>query len=464
LFAYNKIKKGGGHRGNLGSPIKKIEKKKETQEESTRSKERSINTMNVTMNMSQVMSNMMKGMACSITSQVVEACAAKYGFCAEEALRDLGVTICTTAKKEKVIKPKKQVAAFPLPFNGEHNPECCQALRQNNGLYTQCQSAKNTGDFCKSCNQLASKSEDGIPEYGTISQRLACELFAYIDPKGRKPTGYTKVMKKYKLNEEQVQAEAAKFGITINPLHFVAPEETKRGRPAAKAEKVAKAEKAIKGRPKKTNKVVMIDDDDDDLFASLVASAAEPDEEDAEEKAFKKAEKAAQIAAEKAEKAEKLAAEKAEKEAKLAAAKAEKEAKLALEKAEKEAKLAAAKAEKEAKLAKAEQEKAEKTAKLAAEKAEKEAKIAAAKAAKEKKTKKVVAEEEPEETYKKCGQVNGVNYIRSQQTGIVYNFDVYAETEELNPVGKWNAEQKTIIFDKSGADDSDLSEDEVDDE
>jgi hypothetical protein len=428
--------------------------------------------MNVTMNVSQVMSNMMKGMVSSVTCQVVEACAAKYGFSAEEALRDLGVNICAAAKKEKVNKPKKQVAAFPLPFNGESNSECCQALRQNNGLYTQCQSAKHAGDFCKSCNQLAAKSEDGIPEYGTISQRMACEVFEYIDPKGRKPTAYTKVMKKYKLTEEQVQEEAAKFGIQINSAHFVAPEETKRGRPAAKAEKAEKTPNASKGRPKKTNKVVMIDDDDDDLFASLVASAAEPDEEDSDDKAAAKAkaqqEKEARIAAEKAEKEAKIAAANAEKEAKIAAEKAEKEAKIAAEKAEKEAKLAAAKAEKEAKLAKAEQEKAEKAAKLAAEKAEKEAKLAAAKAekeaAKEKKTKKVFAEEEPEETYKKCGQVNGVNYIRSQQTGIVYNFDVYAETEELNPVGKWNAEQKTIIFDKSGADDSDLSEDEVDDE
>jgi hypothetical protein len=432
--------------------------------------------MEVSMSISEVMNNMMVGLVRKVSEQVVSSCALKYGFSAEEALRELGivVSVSKSISKKDVPKAKKMVASFPLPFNGEHSSNNCQALRQNNGLYTQCQSAKKSVNFCKSCEQLASKSEDGIPEYGTISQRLACDPFAYIDPKGRKPTAYTKVMKKYKLTKEQVLEEAAKFGIQINEAHFVAPEETKRGRPAS-APKEAKEPKGSKGRPKKTAKVVQIADDDDDLFASLVASANqpldEPKESDpalkAEKEAEKEAEKAAKLAAKEAEKtakAEKLAAEKAEKEAKLAAAKAEKEAKLAAEKAEKEAKLAAAKAEKEAKLAKAEQEKQEKAAKLAAEKEAKEAAKLAAKeaaklAAKEAKKTTPKTTEEPEETYKKCGEGK---YIRSQQTGIVYDFEKYTETEELYPVGKWNADKKEIIFDK--ADDDELSEDEVDDD
>jgi hypothetical protein len=419
--------------------------------------------MQVSVKMSEVMNNMMKGVVRSVCIQVVEACGLKYGFNVEEAMRDLCIEVSVSGKKDVVVKPKKMVSAFPLPFNGEQNEMFCQALRQNNGLYTQCQASKKEGNFCKSCQQLANKSEAGMPEYGTISQRLACDPFNYTDPKGRKPTAYTKVMKKYKLTEEQVVEEASKFGITINPAHFVAPEETKRGRPAAEP-KEAKEPKGSKGRPKKTTKVVQIDDDDEDLFASLVASAQSNEEDDKE----------AKLTAEKAAKAEKLAAEKQEKEAKLAAEKAAKAEKLAAEKQEKEAKLAAEKeaklvkaeqlkAEKEAKLAKAEQEKQEKAAKLAAEKAAKEAAKEAAK------TKKIASppppkeEEEQEETYKKCGEVNGVKYIRSQQTGIVYDFDKYTESEELYAVGKWNADKKEIVFDKAGHDDE-LSEDEVDDE
>ena len=449
------------------------------------------------------MNKMMMSMVVNLTKQVVDVCAMKYGFSSEEAMRELDISLSTCGSKKvmKSVNVKKIARSFPLPFNGEYNENQCHALRQNNGLYTQCQASKKGESYCNSCHQLASKSEDGIPEYGTINQRIACDIFSYVDPKGRKPTAYTKVMKKYKLTNEQVIEEATKFGITLNPAHLVAPEETKRGRPAA-TQKEAKEPKGSKGRPKKTTKVVQIQDDDDDLFASLVASASEITISKDEEKVSadklakaeqEKAEKAAKLATEKAEKEAKLAAEKAEKAAKLAAEKAEKEAKLATEKAEKEAKLAAAKAEKADKLAKAEQEKAEKAAKLAAEKAEKEAKIAAEKEAKLAKTEQEKAEkaekaaklaaekaekmkttsseeeeedeedDEPKETYKKCGEVNGKKYIRSNQTGIVYDYDKYISSEELIPVGKWNAEKKEILFDKTG-DDSELSDDEVDDE
>jgi chemotaxis protein histidine kinase CheA len=379
---------------------------------------------------------------------VVEKCASKYGFSAEEAMLSLEI-VMVKKEVEKSEKAKKVSAAFPLPFNGEHSDVLCQALRQNNGLYTQCQAGKKVGSFCKSCAQLASKSEDGIPEYGTISQRLACDPFDYIDPKGRKPTPYTKVMKKYKLTQEQVLEEAGKFGIQIIEAHFVVPEETKRGRPAA-APKEPKEAKGEKGRPKKSIKVVQIDDDEDDLFASLVASANAADDEDEAEKTAKKLEEAAKKLEEKeAKEAKKMALEQ-EKEAKKLALEQEKEAKkqaLEQEKAAKAEKLAAEKAEKEAKKQALEQEKAAKAEKLAAEKAAKEAK-----------TKKTPAPaEEQEETYKKCGEGK---YIRSQQTDIVYDFAKYTETEELIPVGKWV--NKEVVL--NNADDDELSEDEVDEE
>ena len=162
---------------------------------------------------------------------------------------------------------------------------------------------------------------DGVPEYGTISERLSRDILNYVDPKGRKPTAYTKVMKKYKLTKEQVLEEAGKHGITINECHFVAPEEPKRGRKVATI-KEPKEAKGHKGRPKKIIKVVEIADDDDDLFASLVASAHEADnDEEKESEKAKKAEEKAKKEQEKSEKEAKLAAEKAEKEAKIAAEK-----------------------------------------------------------------------------------------------------------------------------------------------
>jgi hypothetical protein len=424
----------------------------------------------VSVEMNAQMTVMMSRMMSEVACKAVAMCAEKYGFSADEAMRNLDIQVRTVEKKQKEKKEKvvRVKAAFPLPFSGEHSDMCCQALRQNNGLYTQCQDGRQgNGSYCKSCQKLADKSEDGIPEYGTINQRMAVGVFEYTDPKGRKPISYTKVMKKYKLTKEQVVEEASKFGIQINPEHFEVQAETKRGRPAQPKE--PKEPKGAKGRPKKSKKVINIEGDDEDLFASLVASASEVDEvEDNEEekvqiqkkKDDEKAAKLAQKEAEKAEKAQKLAQKEAEKQ--------EKAQKLAEEKAAKEAKLAE---EKAAKLAAKEAEKAEKAQKLAEEKAAKEAKLAeekaaklAAKESKPKATKKV-EEPEEEETFKKCGEkVDGKSkYIRSEQSGIVYDLEIYTKTEDLVPVGKWNAEKKEIVFSKVEiVSDEELEEDEVD--
>lgn len=418
---------------------------------SVKSKRKTMSSLEVSI----MMNNMMSGMMRSVAHQVIDGCALKYGFDASEAKMLLNLQVTQAAKKIVGEKPKKEAkmkASFPLPFNGEHSDACCQALRQNNGLYTQCQASRKDAPYCKSCQQLADKSGDGIPEYGTISMRLAANPYDYVDPKGRKPTSYTKIMKKYNLTQEQVLEEAGKFGITIDAAHFVVPEETKRGRPA-KAPKEPKEAKAVKGRPKKSTKIIALADDEEDLFATLVAQASVSEEPVIDKEAEKAAKKAEEKEAKEAEKVAKKAALEAEKEA-------EKEAKkLALEqeKAAKAEKLAQEKAAKEAKKAALEAEKAAKAEKLAQEKAAKEA------AKKAPKAKEPVVEEE-EETYKKCTGQDGKKYIRSQQTNIVYDLDIYTAKEELVPVGKWFADSKSIVFNKADDSDSELEDEEVDDE
>jgi hypothetical protein len=422
-------------------------------------------------------------MAQELAERCVSECASRYNFDGEEACRLLGLSSlkiegkrCVSVKSVKNVNNSSEKrsagvkACFPLPYNGELKEWCCYALRQNNGLYTQCQGSRRNGsDFCKSCITTMSKTGSEIPEYGTIQARKAVGMFEYVDPKGRKPTSYTKVMKKYKITQEQVVEEASKLNITIDPMHFVCQEETKRGRPSSKKEP---KEKGVKGRPKKEKKVIEVDgDDDDDLFATLVANAnvseveilsKEDEAEKESKKSEKKAEKEAKLAAEKAEKEAKLAAEKAEKEAK----KAEKEAKLAAEKAEKEAKLAAEKAEKEAKLA---AEKAEKEAKKAAEKAEKEAKKAEKETKKEpkkvgeKKTEssaKEEADEEPERVKKI--EFEGKKYLLSKKSGVIYDYNKYISENDLVNVGVWNETTKKIEFASAGDESGEESEDEYD--
>ena len=378
-----------------------------------------------------------------LAHRCVYECASKYGFDGDEAVRMLNLTnvkverkVVKAARSVKVTVPK---AAFPLPYSGEFVSSYCYALRQNNGLYTQCTSLrKGEAEFCKSCATLMRKTGAEVPEYGTIQQRNAVGIFEFVDPKGRMPTAYTKVMKKYKISQEQVMEEAGKYNINIDENHFVETEgDSKRGRPSSKKEKEPK-EKGAKGRPKKEKKVLEIEGDDEDLFATLVAQANESDEVVMPKKKVGKSEeeKEAERLAKEQEKAErdaKLAAEKEAKKLALEQAKAEKEAKLAAEKAEKEMKLAA---EKEAKKLALEQAKAEKEAKKQ-EKAQKPSKKAVANEPEE--------DEEPD-VVKKI-EFDGKKYLKSKKTGIVYDYAEYVQNGEQVVVGKWNENSNKIDFD-----------------
>jgi len=445
---------------------KKIEILFNVSKKDTSSKKQSKSfKMSFTIMIKESMESTLQRFGAEIAEKVVNICAEKYGFEAVEAFNSLGDIRVNRQGKENA-KPRRATLvkpSFPLPYSGEYDENKCHALRQNQGLYTQCQTAKSHGSFCNQCQKLSKKSETGIPEYGLIEQRKAKydanEVF--MDPRGRKETPYYKIMNRYKLTIEQVNEEAEKFGITVNADHFKMPETGRRGRPAQ--EKVAKEPKGSKGRPKKEKKVIQIEGEDDDLFAALVASANSDDESDfVSEKEAKrleeKAEREAKLTAEKAEMEAKIAAEKEARELKLATEKAEKEAreiKRLQDKAEREAKLAAEKAERDAKEAKRIQEKAEKEAKLAAEKAEKEAKKKAEKEAKKPSSSTQDSDDEPEVVKKIT--FNDKKYLLSKKSLIIYDYEKYIKEQEQVVVGKWNEAEQKIVFNSS-----EESEDEYD--
>ena len=405
--------------------------------------------------------------------EVVEALSREYNFSASDASSKLGlvgvkvsVTDGSVGRKRKVVaKECVEKSAFPLPFMGRNVEECCQSLRQSQGLYTQCRNSKAGEKFCKSCS---SKMVDGVPEYGTIEQRLAVGVNDYVDPSGRKVVHYTKIMKKYKVSEEQVIAEAKKLGQVVDGCHFIQPESdnVKRGRP--KAEKPAKVSSGVKGRPKKTKKVVEIDGEEDDLFASLVAesinasAAVEVETVNAEAVSDVEADaKAPEVATkEKANKSE-------EKAAKLATKEQEKAAKLAAkeqEKAAKEQEKVAKEQEKAAKLAAKEQEKA-------AKEQEKAAKLAAKSEAKSEAKSKKPAEKpaapanddtSAADVVKKI-EFEGKKYLKSKKTGIVYDYDEYVKSGDQVVVGKWNEATNKLDFETAKSD-GEESEDEYDEE
>jgi len=462
----------------------------------------------------------------AFSAEVIRACALKYGFDGDEAMRELSVCVATEGKKTKAKKETglsaakkaatREMPSIPLPFTGAIREDCCLGVKQNHGLYTQCFSAPGESGLCKGCSKQASKNASGEPDCGLIAKRVM-QGSEYRDAKGRAPVHYTKVMKKQKLTEEQVQAEAAKFGIEIEASHFAIPE-TKRGRPkkattsdtdsdASSSAADASGEKKARGRPKKAAKVVEVNATED-LFASLMqqAQSASPrpsaagggsaeemsdvssnsgSESDSESKVSKKKTKKSKEESEEelAEKAAKFLAKEAEKEKKAAAKAAEKEAEKVKKAAEKEAEKAKKLAEKEAeKVKKAAEKEAEKAKKLAEKEAEKVKKAAKEeKPKKEKKASKKKAEEpvkpqaeepvadlesesEEEDTSEaeepvvavKKFEHEGVTYLKSSD-GVLYD----AKTQSV--VGKWNETTKSIdVYDGESESEEEESDDEDD--
>ena len=417
----------------------------------------------MSLNMSELIMSGLNKMIGDIVCEVVMKCGEAYNFDSSEMMRsmnlcDMRVSLSSKSKavKSKVVKEAK--SKLPMPFNGIKRENCCVALRQNHGLYTQCETIVSEGDFCKKCGPSAN--------YGTISDRLAVGIMEYRDPKGKAPTPFVKVMKKLKISRDEVEVEANKLNIVINDIHF---------------EEEVEVEKKEKGRPKKPRRKIELADDSTDLFAALVAKANEDSEEDevsdlscdeklsiaesivdsvldkvsvisennekkAEKEAAKLAEKAEKEAAKLAEKAEKEAAKLAEKEAAKLALIQKKEA----EKAEKEA----SKQKKEsvkpvAKAVKASSEPVAKAVKSSAKSVKASSDPVTEKAVKS--AKKV--EEEEEADVVKRFEFEGVKYLKSKNTGIIYNMD-------QDVVGKWNEKTGKIDFEEAGSEEEEEEYDE----
>jgi hypothetical protein len=447
----------------------------------------------------------------------------KYNFDAEEGMRMIleseGLSSSSSSSRVKRSvnkKEKREVvkSAFPLPYNGEVNSACCFGIRQNSGLYTQCPSARpEDAAYCGACNKQATKNEHGLPDYGSIQTRSS-KYFKdeeFVDPSGKKPVAYTKVMKKLKLTEEQVREEAAKHNMTLDPRHFIEVEK-KSGRPAKVVTEKEPKELKAKGRPKKSKRVLELAGEEEDLFASLVMSASKNIEEDvieetvtsevsseaddnsslgdvdvivnakpkpekkpkvsAEEKAALAEQKKLALAEQKKQEAEQKKQEAEQKKIALAEqkkleAEVKKFALAEQKKAEAEQKKLEAEQKKQA-LAEQKKQEAEQKKQALAELKKQEAELKKKPVtekkvlAKQKKTK-VDDDDRPSPAFvdppaeeadvvKKI-MFEGKKYLKSKNTGIIYNM-------EQDVIGKWNEAKNRIDFDETGEE----SEDEYDED
>ena len=125
----------------------------------------------------------------------------------------------------KLAKPAKE-QRLPIPWCGKRIDGRCEALRAYHGLFAQCTAdSTEISAFCPSCQK------SGAP-FGTVTMRVACGIFDYTAPNGKKCVRLANVLDKFEVEGgmDAFVAEAAKLNIAI-PYEHLEKEVKQRGRP-----------------------------------------------------------------------------------------------------------------------------------------------------------------------------------------------------------------------------------------
>jgi len=143
--------------------------------------------------------------------------------------------------------------------------------------------------YCGGCEKVIVKN-GGIAPYGTVEDRLKCEdIMEFKDPSGKQTVSFVSVMKKLKIEKEEVLKEAEKLGWEVPECHFEmkASKKGRKGRPKKESSASAdtedsesdagsagsagseETEKKQRGRPKKENSIELVNVGED-LIASLI--------------------------------------------------------------------------------------------------------------------------------------------------------------------------------------------------
>jgi len=447
----------------------------------------------------------------NVAERVIEYCSVKYGFDKEEAMKEMNIEYGKKEKKER--SEKKEKNNIVLPFSGGKKEGCCGGLEKSHGLYTQCEKKVKDKKYCSKCEKTVEKYgtiEDRMKsDLMDYTDKEGNKVVAY--KKIMKKLKLTEEVvreeaKKQGLTINEIHFEELNEGKRGRPKAEKEPKEKalKKGRPK-KSKKVVDVEgetddlfASLVASANESEDIPLenphLEPNEEPNEVESESPPLEPNEEPKEvDKEALKQQKEAEKAQKEALKQQKEA-EKAQKEAE----KAQKEA----EKAQKEAEKEALKQQKEALKQQKEAEKAQKEAEKEAKKAaKKDSDLAPPLPKVDKKTKKAaktdsdlapplpkvdlaqplpkvdlappfpkvdsaqplpkvdlapplpkVEEEEPD-VVKKI-EFEGVKYLKSKKSGIIYNMD-------QDVVGKWCDATNKIIFEDP---EDEESEDEYEDE
>ena len=152
---------------------------------------------------------------------VVEGLSAEYNFDEKEALTKLGMGLGLKGRrvrkisgevklnkktekgkglvekdkdkeeKEEGKKEKGKSKEYPVPYEGVVKVECCESLKCNGGLYTQCNEIKvEGGRYCEGCNVHMMKKGLTVPEAGTVEDRRGQDMYSYVSPGGKRQVSF----------------------------------------------------------------------------------------------------------------------------------------------------------------------------------------------------------------------------------------------------------------------------------
>ena len=334
--------------------------------------------------------------------KTVLECSQLYGFSSEEALNKMGLynnlyvndsksdSDVSSVKSEVDVEVEVEVevsknVTIPLPFNGTCDDTKCQGLKQNHGLYTQCTSKKQKEkEFCKTCEKQTEKNT----LLGTMKERMAVGIMEFKDNKGKSPTSYMTVLNKLKITKEEAEKEAGNKKVSINSIHWVEEEKKKKVTKKAPKEDEASTKEEGEAPPKEVKKKVT-------------------------KKAVKKEEAAPKEEDEAAPKEEKKKVQRKKKE----------------NKEQEEGSTTSSKKEKVVKGEKGRPKKEKKETEIASPIDDLFANLVAKE------------EEPPQVDVVNKIEFQGMSYLKSKTTGVIYNMD-------QDQVGKWNDNTSTIDFDE----------------
>ena len=220
--------------------------------------------------MNNLFETQMSALVTQISKNIVEQLSKEYNFPIEEAIKLLNLPKILTKKNEDQKHTKK--SSIPLPFCGKIISNCCQGIRLNHGLYTQCNNEICSYEYefpvCKTCLKQCENSQNNKPTYGFIQERID-KGEDFVDCKGKKPICYANIMEKLQISIQQARTAATEAGLEIPESQFILEKKT-RGRPRKNiavpdTPSECDSEEPVKrgrGRPKKDKKIINQDNCD----------------------------------------------------------------------------------------------------------------------------------------------------------------------------------------------------------